>query len=472
MKDITRRQRRGAVHPAATRTTRRPTSTSRARWTGSRCASTCRCSTTRRRVCASGTCRRRTTSSSGATDARNDGTVSILQPLIARSTPAAVRTSFVAMIAGANSLQGLRHRPRLLEEAARRLRDLLDVVRSTTASSRARPAPREASTRADLASALPKPAAAAGDALEIVYPGSDHPRRTLRERRVAAGAAEAAHQAHVGIMPSSCRRATRSASASRNTDVVELEVGGPQGPGARWDLARPVTEGGVGRLGYRRTRRPGGNGGGFDVYTLRTMAAPGPGERPVGGEDGRQSRARLHAAPWQPEGATSCARPTIEEYRKHPDFAREMGRDPPRRHDVPAAPVRLVRLGHGAVDMNACIGCNACIVARRRKTTSPVVGKDQVARRPRDALDAHRPVLQGERRRSGGRLPADVLPALRAGAVRGVCPVNATVHDEGPQRDMVYNRCVGTRYCSNNCPYKVRRFNFPRFTNRSSDREP
>ena len=114
-----------------------------------------------------------------------------------------------------------------------------------------------------------------------------------------------------------------------------------------------------------------------------------------------------------------------------------------------------------AIDLNACIGCNACVVACQAENNIPVVGKEQVHQGPRDALDPHRPLLTT----ASSTTPDDVLPAgalhaLRERALRIVCPVGATVHDAEGLNDMVYNRCVGTRYCSNNCPYKVRRFNF------------
>jgi molybdopterin-containing oxidoreductase family iron-sulfur binding subunit len=164
---------------------------------------------------------------------------------------------------------------------------------------------------------------------------------------------------------------------------------------------------------------------------------------------------------WSLEGRNLVRVATAAQYQADPQFAKKQEHQPERLTLYDAAHFTYDGYRWGmAIDQNVCTGCNSCVVACQAENNVPVVGKSQVA----NGREMH--WLRIDRYYTGDLDTPDTyhqpMPCQQCenAPCEVVCPVSATVHSDEGLNDMVYNRCVGTRYCSNNCPYKVRRFNF------------
>jgi Fe-S-cluster-containing dehydrogenase component len=220
-------------------------------------------------------------------------------------------------------------------------------------------------------------------------------------------------------------------------------------------------------LGYGRTKSgPVGTGVGYDAFRLRTSDAPwfGRGVTLRGtGEPYRLASFQLQENAHQRNQARAG---TLAEFMRNPAFAHE---ENPEESLYPGYPYREYKWGM-VIDDTACVGCAACVVACQAENNIPVVGKDQVARgRAMHWIRIDRYFQNGQEARPD--VCFEPVPCMQCenAPCELVCPVDATLHSDEGLNQMVYNRCVGTRYCSNNCPYKVRRFNFYQFADKTTE---
>ncbi len=245
------------------------------------------------------------------------------------------------------------------------------------------------------------------------------------------------------------------------SDVVEIAIGTRRVRGALFPIAGHPDGCATVHLGYGRTRGGRvGTGAGFDANQIRSAAAM---FSTAGAQIARTGdRYPLACTQYHHlmEGRDPIRAVTRDAYVKDPKSIREGDETPPRTITLyPDYKYEGYRWGM-AIDINACIGCNACVIGCQAENNIPVVGKDQVLR----GREMHWLRID-----TYYRGPAEnpetyfqPVPCMQCenAPCEVVCPVGATVHSHEGLNDMVYNRCVGTRYCSNNCPYKVRRFNF------------
>ncbi len=255
-------------------------------------------------------------------------------------------------------------------------------------------------------------------------------------------------------------------------DIVEIDVNGRKVNGPIWPQPGHPDNAITVFLGYGRTKCGNvGAGVGFDGYKLRSSDAPSFAEttiRKVGSGFGfahPQGFQYIDFADLPPGSDPLYARhivrkATLDDFLKDPDFAsKEVEAPPPEMTLYPNYQYTELKWGM-AIDMNKCIGCKTCIVACQAENNIPVVGKEQTMRGRQ--MQWLRVDVYYEGGTENPNMFYQPIPCMQCenAPCEVVCPVGATVHSTEGLNDMVYNRCVGTRYCSNNCPYKVRRFNF------------
>jgi molybdopterin-containing oxidoreductase family iron-sulfur binding subunit len=285
-----------------------------------------------------------------------------------------------------------------------------------------------------------------------------------------------------------------------NAHVVELTIGGRRlrGPAhiqpglANYTVVVP--------LGYGRAKTGRvGEGTGFNAYAARLSGAlhvATGASIAVTGERMFLADSQWH---WSMEGRALVREANLGEFRENPAFVRELGLEeevpPPVLGPDPSTVnpedrATLIPRGNSlyvtpqfdgvhqwgmSIDLNTCVGCNACVVACQAENNIPIVGKEQILRgriMHWIRLDRYYSDGKADAAAFGGPgnldIPEDPQISMQPVACMQcelapcemVCPVNATVHDGEGLNVMAYNRCIGTRYCANNCPYKVRRFNF------------
>jgi molybdopterin-containing oxidoreductase family iron-sulfur binding subunit len=456
-------------------------------------------------------------------DARSyDGTVSILQPLIAPLYGGLSATEVLAVIAGRPETVDrdlVRRHWRGVWDREKRSTDFEDfwnkALQDGVVSESALPI-REVRPRPDWPTRLPAPTgngSGAGGSLEVAF----RPDPTVFDGRFANNGwlqelpkpvTKLTWDNAAFVSPATARRLGLAAvpgssnpvgviggeHGESTVELLELRYRNRVVTAPVWVLPGHADDAVTLHLGYGRSRsgRVGGNGQepiGFNAYRLRTADAPWFGSGLEVSRTGLHYTLACTQMHYAMEGRDPVRHATLDAYRKDPTFARtvtvahELQREieanvPGPHENTPPGPGtdrRLVPLtlypevpytDHRwgmSIDLAACVGCSACVVACQAENNIPVVGKKEVSRgREMHWLRIDR-YFSGEPDDPGSVSTwFQPLPCMHCenAPCELVCPVGATVHSHDGLNDMVYNRCVGTRYCSNNCPYKVRRFNF------------
>ncbi|MGI8962684.1 MAG: TAT-variant-translocated molybdopterin oxidoreductase [Bryobacteraceae bacterium] len=244
--------------------------------------------------------------------------------------------------------------------------------------------------------------------------------------------------------------------------VLRVTVNGKSIEGPAWILPGHAEDSVTITFGYgREASGRVGNKIGYNAYSLQNATSPYVASGSVV-KTGRIYRIADIQETQTMAGREPVRAADLSEFRQHPDFPTMVEKPLPpdmTLYHPEEFPYKGYKWGM-AIDLNVCIGCHSCVIACQAENNIAVVGKDQVAR------GRHMHWIRVDRYYSGNLDSPDIynqpVPCMHCedAPCEVVCPVAATVHSSEGINQMVYNRCVGTRYCSNNCPYKVRRFNF------------
>jgi molybdopterin-containing oxidoreductase family iron-sulfur binding subunit len=322
------------------------------------------------------------------------------------------------------------------------------------------PAPQRPALRRD----LPPPSAAADAEIELVF---------APDSRIGDG--RWANHAWLQELPKPLSQLTWDNAALlapglakelgiANEDVIELRLGGHAAEAPAWVMPGMPSRSVTIALGFGRPHAGRvGTGVGVDAYALRTGAAPWFAPQLSIRVTGRrhelactQTHSRMEGRDlvrWYSADQAAACKP---ESCGTPDYRRE--RSLYRSPDLGPYAWAL------SIDLSSCIGCGACTIACQAENNIPVVGRDEV----RNGREMH--WIRVDRYYEGSvdnpHVAFQPVPCMQCehAPCELVCPVEASVHDAQGINVQVYNRCVGTRFCSNNCPYKVRRFNFLQYT--------
>jgi molybdopterin-containing oxidoreductase family iron-sulfur binding subunit len=275
----------------------------------------------------------------------------------------------------------------------------------------------------------------------------------------------------------------------KSGDMMRVTVGAATIEAAAWKLPGHAEDCATIALGYGRAEAGGriANGAGFNAYPLRTTTSLGGGKATIAltgtryefahTQDHGAADALIESVPLdgiQARLPSLVRSSSLTHYKEHPDFARHVTHVAHKlslweENNLDGAKYRWAM----SIDLSTCTGCSACVVACQAENNVPIVGKAMVARgREMHWIRVDR-YFRGANADSPVGFAVQPLTCMQCenAPCEQVCPVAATVHDEQGINVMIYNRCIGTRYCSNNCPYKVRRFNFFDYQRREPSRE-